>query len=128
MAAPNPTLRAFAITVTPVALTRPSPLLSITITSKSRYVCASSEARQTASASSHASVAMAMVTVATLFAGPTRYALFEKRRNAFLCVLRQRVHRHHFFGVSIRFGLIEIDLGIERLLTQADGEATGIGD
>src|SRR5271165_6067748 len=128
MAAPNPALRSFTITVTLASWTRFCPLLSITITSKSRKVCARSESRQAASASSAANVGMAMVTFATLVAGPAGHAFFQERGNPLLRVLSQRIHGHHFFGVSVGFGLIEIDLRIKRLFTQSHRKATGVGD
>src|SRR5580704_13553749 len=71
---------------------------------------------------------MAMVTCGTLLAGPARHALLEKSRNALLRILRERIHRHHFLGVGVSLGLIQIDLRIERLLAESHGEAAGVGD
>src|ERR1035438_6430797 len=53
-----------------------------------------------------------------LSAGPTWRALLQKRRNAFLRVRRQRVHRHDFLGVGVGFGLVQVDLRVVCLLAQ----------
>src|SRR6185312_7013410 len=49
-------------------------------------------------------------------------AFFEERRDPFLRVGGQSVHAHHLFRVSVGFGLIEVDLRIERLLSETHGE------
>ena len=36
--------------------------------------------------------------------------------------------RHDFLGVSVGFGLVEVDLGVEGLLAQRDSQGAGIGD
>src|ERR1019366_2640636 len=47
-----------------------------------------------------------------LLSRPTGAAFFQKCRDAFLGVGGQRIHAHHFFGIGIGFGLVEIDLGV----------------
>src|SRR5580698_1601503 len=63
-----------------------------------------------------------------LLSAPARDAFFEKRGDSLLGIVCQGVHRHHFPCVSIRFGLIEIDLRVVRLLAERDREAARLGD
>src|SRR5271157_652503 len=62
-----------------------------------------------------------------LFACPARLPLFQESGNPFLSVRGQSVHAHYLFGVGISLRLVEIDLGVERLLAERDGQRTGFG-
>src|SRR5208337_2389958 len=66
--------------------------------------------------------------LASLLAGPARLPLLEEGGNSFLSVGGQSIHAHGFFGVGISLGLVEIDLGVERLLTNRDRQRTGFGN
>ena len=59
------------------------------------------------------------------FPGPAGHPLFEEGADAFLRVGRQSVHRHDFLRIRVRLRLVEIDLGVEGLLADADHEGTG---
>src|SRR5689334_7523559 len=60
--------------------------------------------------------------------GPTSGALAQKRRNSFLSIVCQRVHRHNFLGVGVCFRLVEIDLRVISLLSQRDRKTTSFGN
>src|SRR5215472_2916505 len=66
--------------------------------------------------------------VSYLFPRPVWLALLKKRANPFLRVARHRVKAHDFLGVVIGARLVEIDLRIERLLADRDGERTRFHD
>jgi len=63
-----------------------------------------------------------------LFSRPAGCALLQECRDAFLRVSGHGIHRHDFFRVGIGLGLVEIDLRVEGLLADPDGERAGIGD
>src|SRR5450631_203913 len=50
---------------------------------------------------------------------PARSAFLKERRDAFLRVVREQVHAHHFFGVGVGFALIQVDLRIVGLFPQS---------
>jgi hypothetical protein len=63
-----------------------------------------------------------------LLALPAGGPLAEKRRDTFLRVGGEGIHRHHFLGVGVRLRLIEVDLRVERLFPDRDHQAAGFGD
>ena len=56
-------------------------------------------------------------------AGPGRVALLEERADALLRVGGEHVHRHHGLREVVGARLVEVDLGVEGLLADPDGEA-----
>jgi hypothetical protein len=60
--------------------------------------------------------------------GPIWWTLLKKRANPFLRVTRHRVKAHDFLGVVIGARLVEVDLGVECLLADRDGERTRFHD
>src|SRR5271155_3474112 len=100
IAAPNPTLWCISMMVIPGKLpsfTRPLPLLSTTITSKSACVCARRERRHSAKVSPAARVGI--TTVATRLGK----LLFLHDRNLTF------VHRHDFFQKAVRDHLAMVE-------------------
>lgn len=63
-----------------------------------------------------------------LSSDPAGGALFQKCRDAFLGVGGHQVHGHDLFGVAVRLVLIQIDLVVECLLADLDGDTACVGD
>src|SRR5208337_1550185 len=63
-----------------------------------------------------------------LLSRPTRTPFFQKCRDTLLSVGGERIHAHHLFGIGVGFRLVEINLGVERLLTQRHRQRAGFGD
>src|SRR5205085_9485085 len=59
---------------------------------------------------------------------PARVTFFKKSADAFLRIRCHRVEAHDFFGVSVGFRLIQINLSIESLLAYRKREWASFND
>src|SRR6185369_7497575 len=59
---------------------------------------------------------------------PAGSSLFEKSSHTFLSVFGNGVQAHYLFRVGVSLGLIEIDLGVESLLADRNGEGARLSD
>src|SRR5262249_40854685 len=56
---------------------------------------------------------------------PYCLAFLDERAHALLGVGGEGVHAHDFLGVGVGLGLVEVDLGVEGLLADGDGDLAG---